>query len=71
MKVKEKVFIFIAIKFMWLYAILFGFLALRLELLVLNGYLLRINVDATYMLDSLIATLFILGTVSFLCIKRL
>ena len=71
MKGKEKVFIFLAIKFMWLYAILFGFLALRLELLVFNGYLLRINVDATYMLDSLIATLFILGTVSFLCVKRL
>lgn len=71
MSKKEKNIVFTLIKFMWLFSILFGFLALRLELLVFKGYLLRTEVDATYMLDSLIATLFILGTASFLCIKRL
>lgn len=68
---KEKTFIFMALKFLWLYAILFGFLALRLELLVHRGFFLRLEVDATYMLDSLVATSFILGFTSFLCIKHL
>ena len=66
---KEKKFIFLLLKILWLFAILFGFLALRLELLVFNQYLLRIEVDTTYMLDSLIATKFILGGVSFLVCK--
>ena len=69
MNKKEKTFIFLSLKFLWLYAILFGFLALRLELLVHDGFFLRLEVDATYMLDSLVATSFILGLTSFLCIK--
>ncbi len=68
---KEKNFIFCVIKALWLFAILFGFLALRTELSVFLGNSLRIQVDATYMLDSLIATEAILSGASFLCLKHL
>ena len=66
---KDKIKFLYLIKGLWLFAILFGLLALRLELGVFYGYILRIDVDATYMLDSLVATNFILGGVSFLTYK--
>jgi hypothetical protein len=50
--------------------ILFGFIALRLEMDVFLGNLLREQVDATYMLDSLIATVVILGASSTACLIR-
>ena len=71
MKEKEKFFIYCLLKSLWLFAILFGFLALRLELGVFRGFIPRIDVDATYMLDSLIATNFILSVASFIVIKYL
>ena len=57
------------LKILWITSILFGFFALRLEWFVYQGYYLRIDVDATYMLDSLVATSFILGVTSYLCVK--
>ena len=69
MKDKDKLKFLYLLKGLWLYAILFGFLALRLELGVFCGTILRIEVDTTYMLDSLVATNFILGGASFLVFK--
>ena len=69
MSKREKIIYQYLIKLLWLVAILFGALALRLELSVFLGYTLRIEVDATYMLDSLIASGIILGGVSFLSIR--
>ncbi|MBQ4511110.1 MAG: hypothetical protein II984_10310 [Clostridia bacterium] len=69
MSKREKIIYQYLIKLLWLVAILFGALALRLELSVFLGYTLRIEVDATYMLDSLIASGMILGGVSFLSIR--
>lgn len=69
MSKREKIIYQYLIKLLWLVSILFGALALRLELSVFLGYTLRIEVDATYMLDSLIASGMILGGVSFLSIR--
>ena len=69
MSKREKIIYQYLIKLLWLVAILFGALALRLEISVFLGYTLRIEVDATYMLDSLIASGMILGGVSFLSIR--
>ena len=70
MSFKEKNFVLCLIKALWLMCILFGFIALRLEIDVFMGNLLREQVDATYMLESLAITVVILCASSTACLIR-
>lgn len=69
MKIKEKIFIFTALKLLWIIAILFALLALRLELLVHNGEISSFEVDSTYMLKCLTSSGIMLILTSYLCVR--
>ncbi len=69
MKKKEKETVLAIIKLLYIFTILCSLLALKLELGVYRGEVLRDQVDATYMLDAIVASVLILNGVTFLFFK--
>ena len=66
---KDKKLIFIVLKALYIFTILCSLFALKLELGVLSGDIPREQVDTTYMLDCIIASVFILNGFAFLFFK--
>lgn len=62
---KEKRIVFAILKLLYIFTIFCSLLALKLELGVYTGDIPRDQVDTTYMLDSIIASIIILGGSSF------
>ena len=56
---------------LYIFTILGALIALRLELDVMLNRLLRAQVDTLYMLDCIIASVFILNAFAFFLLKRL
>ena len=71
MKEREKRVCFIALKLLYIFTIFCSALALKLEIGVFCGNIPREQVDALFMLDAIVASVFILGGASFLFFKYL